>query len=76
MSPKSGAVRNDVLLVESLPFDTAEEAFLAAAEGLRGHVGWLPDGEVAERVNWVGMLHQEAHDEIHQATLAPRAQAS
>ena len=56
MSPKSGAVRNDVLLVGSLPFDTAEEAFRAAAEGLRGHVGWLPDGEVAERVNWVGML--------------------
>jgi hypothetical protein len=48
--------KSDVLLVGSLPFDTAEEAFRAAAEGLRGHVGWLPDGEVQERVNWVGML--------------------
>jgi hypothetical protein len=50
------AVRSDVLLVGSLPFESAEEAFRAAAEGLKGHVGWLPDGEVAERVNWVGML--------------------
>ena len=56
MSPRAGAVQSDVLLVGSLPFATAEEAFRAAAEGLRGHVGWLPDGEVGERVNWVGML--------------------
>src|SRR5215213_4319818 len=48
--------RSDVLLVGSLPYDTAEEAIRAAATGLRGHVGWVPDGEVGERINWVGML--------------------
>jgi hypothetical protein len=52
----TGEAKSDVLLVGSLPFDTAEKAFRAAAEGLRGHVGWLPDGEVKERINWVGML--------------------
>ena len=52
----AGAVRSDVLLVGSLPFETAEEAFRSAAEGLQGHIGWIPDGEIQERVNWVGML--------------------
>jgi hypothetical protein len=57
MSSRDEAMtRSDVLLVGSLPFDTAEEALRATAEGLRGHVGWLPDGEVEERRNWVGML--------------------
>jgi hypothetical protein len=56
MSTLTEPARSDVLLVGSLPFETAEEAFRAAAQGLRGHVGWLPDGEVAERTNWVGML--------------------
>ena len=55
MSTGNGA-RSDVLLVGSLPYDTAEEAIRAAVTGLRGHVGWVPDGEVAERINWVGML--------------------
>ena len=57
MSPdQGGGARSDVLLVGSLPFDTAEEAMRAAGSGLHGHVGWMPDGEVAERINWVGML--------------------
>ncbi len=56
MTTGTEVARSDVLLVGSLPFETAEEAFRAAADGLRGHVGWLPDGEVAERTGWVGML--------------------
>jgi hypothetical protein len=44
------------MLVGSMPFEEVEEVFRAAAEGLRGHVGWLPDGEVGVRKNWVGML--------------------
>ena len=56
MSAANGAARSDVLLVGSLPYETAEEAIRQAATGLRGHVGWLPDGEVGERINWVGML--------------------
>jgi hypothetical protein len=50
------AARSDVLLVGSLPFDTAEEALRAAGTGLQGHVGWLPDGEIGARKDWVGML--------------------
>ena len=64
---------SDVLLVGSLPFDTAEEAFRMSAELLRGHVGWLPDGEVKERVNWVGMLPEyvfSSHPDLEE-TLAP-----
>jgi hypothetical protein len=45
-----------VLLVGSLPFEKAEDAFRMAGSLLRGHVAWLPDGEVEERKNWVGML--------------------
>lgn len=56
MSTQGNGVRSDVLLVGSLPFDTAEEALRLAGEGLRGHIAWLPDGEVGERINWVGML--------------------
>jgi hypothetical protein len=52
----NGAARSDVLLVGSLPFHTAEEALREAAKGLRGHVAWLPDGEIGPRVDWVGML--------------------
>src|SRR5439155_9161436 len=49
-------VHGDVLLVGSMPFDDVEQVFRAAGQGLRGHVGSLPDGEVRERKNWVGML--------------------
>jgi hypothetical protein len=56
MSSGNEPARNDVLLVGSLPFDTAEEALRQAGSGLAGHVGWIPDGEVGPRVNWVGML--------------------
>jgi len=65
--------RSDVLLVGSLPFDTAEEALRAAAEGLRGHVAWLPDGEVKERTNWVGMLPEYVftHHPDLEETIAP-----
>lgn len=49
-------VTGDVLLVGSMPFDDVESVFRAAEEGLRGHVGSLPDGEVGPRKDWVGML--------------------
>lgn len=47
---------SDVLLVGSLPYDTAEAAFRAAGSELNGHIGWLPDGEPGPRQMWVGML--------------------
>ena len=48
--------QSDVLLVGSLPYETAEEAFRVAGTELRGHVGWLPDGEFGPRQMWVGMM--------------------
>lgn len=59
MSASDVVARSDVLLVGSLPYETAEEALREAASGLQGHVGWVPDGEVGPRVNWVGMLPAE-----------------
>ena len=52
---ENGSARSDVLLVGSLPYDTAEEALRAAGKGLKGHVAWLPDGEV-------GAAHQLGRD--------------
>jgi hypothetical protein len=69
-------MRGEVLLVGSLPFETAEEAFRAAAGTLGGHVACLPDGEVGPRTNWVGMLAMlvyRGHPDIEE-TLAPPAQ--
>ena len=48
----------DVLLVGSLPYQNAEDAFRAAGSELHGHVGWLPDGEFGIRQMWVGMILQ------------------
>jgi hypothetical protein len=49
-------MRGDVLLVGSMPFDDAETVFRETAKGLKSHLGCMPDGEVKERKNWVGML--------------------
>jgi hypothetical protein len=49
-------MRGDVLLVGSMPFEDAETVFRETAKGLKGHLGCMPDGEVKERKNWVGML--------------------
>jgi hypothetical protein len=48
--------RGDVLLVGSLPFDTAEEAIGAAAEHLGDHLPAIGDGEVGPRKIWIGFL--------------------
>jgi hypothetical protein len=77
MSPGSDvAMRGDVLLVGSLPFDAAEDALRAAGTALDGHVACLPDGEVGPRTHWVGMLAMlvfSQHPDIEE-TLAPPAQ--
>jgi hypothetical protein len=66
--------RGDVLLVGSMPFDDVEQVFRAAGEGLRGHVGSLPDGEVGVRKNWVGMLPPEvfaSHPQLEEVATPP-----
>lgn len=55
-SANASRMRGDVLLVGSMPFDDAETVFRETAKGLKGHLGCMPDGEVKERKNWVGML--------------------
>jgi hypothetical protein len=63
----------DVMLVGSMPYDDAETVLRKAGEALRGHVGFLPDGEVGERKNWVGMLPEfiySKHPALEE-TLAP-----
>jgi len=45
-----------VHLVGSLPFGNAEDSFRAVTNALAGYVGWIPDGEFGERLNWTAML--------------------
>lgn len=69
----AGRMRGDVLLVGSLPYNDVEQVFRAVGPALRGHAGCLPDGEVAERTNWVGMLPEyiySKHADLEE-TLAP-----
>jgi hypothetical protein len=68
-----GRMPGEVLLVGSLPFDVAEDAFRASAGALGGHVACLPDGEVGPRTHWVGMLAAlvfTEHPDIEE-TMAP-----
>lgn len=44
---------HDLLLVGSVPLDTAEETFRALGPTLGASLPYLPDGEVAERQYWV-----------------------
>ena len=48
--------RGDVLLVGSLPFETAEAAMRAAGEHLGDHLPAVGDGEVGLRKLWIGFL--------------------
>jgi|SoiMethySBSTD1v2_1073268.scaffolds.fasta_scaffold182588_4 hypothetical protein len=43
----------DVLLVGSVPLDTAEEVFRTCAQAVGSRVSSLPDGEVGDRRAWV-----------------------
>jgi len=67
----------DVLLVGSMPFDDVEHVLRACAGELGTHAGCLPDGEIAERKNWVGMLPLlvfSSHPDLEE-TLSPPAEA-
>ena len=67
-------VNSDVLLVGSLPFETAEDAFRSVGEHLSGHIGWVPDGEPGPRQMWVGMLANlvfSQHPDIEQTKTPP-----
>jgi hypothetical protein len=72
-SGNASRMRGDVLLVGSMPFDDAETVFRETAKGLKGHLGCMPDGEVQERKNWVGMLPEFvfAHHPQLEETVSP-----
>ena len=53
---QASRVPGDVLLVGSMPFDTAEEAMRLSGERIGPYVPSLPDGETGDRVTWVGFL--------------------
>jgi hypothetical protein len=46
-------VHNDLLLVGSVPTETAEETFRALAPPLGEWLPFMPDGEIGERQYWV-----------------------
>lgn len=46
-------IKDRLLLVGSVPFDSAQHVFLAASETLGGHLDCIPDGEVLDRRYWV-----------------------
>jgi hypothetical protein len=71
---KGAMADSDVLLVGSLPYQTAEESFRAAGSALRGHAGWLPDGEPGPRQMWVGMMLElvfSKHPDIDETKAPP-----
>ena len=45
-----------VLLVGSVPFESAEEVLMTASEVLGGHLDCIPDGEVLDRRYWIFRL--------------------
>ena len=65
--------RGDVLLVGSLPFETAEEAIRAAAEHLGDHLPAFGDGEVGLRKLWIGFLPMTIYSKHPQLEIAARA---
>jgi len=46
----------DLLLVGSLPYDTAEDALRAVGPTLGPHMAFMPDGEIGERIFWINQL--------------------
>jgi hypothetical protein len=55
----SARVTSDLLLVGSLPADSAESAFRAASELFGDMVFALPDGETGARAAWVGYEREQ-----------------
>ena len=48
---------DDVLLVGSIPLDTAEEVFRSFGATLGPSLKAMPDGEVGPRKHWISRVH-------------------
>lgn len=51
--------KNDLLLVGSIPMETAEDVFASFGAGLGAHMTAVPDGEVGPRAHWVSKVHYQ-----------------
>ena len=56
-------VTGKVLLLGSVPFDTAEQVFRTCAECVGDLVTGLPDGEVGYRAQWINFLAAKVYCE-------------
>lgn len=57
----------DLMLVGSVPYDTAEEVFETFGAGLGNHLAAVPDGEIGPRKHWISKVHFQvmaAHPEF------------
>src|SRR5690242_4105696 len=55
----SACMRQDVLLVGSIPFDTAEQVFREFGKPLGAALKTMPDGEVGPRKHWISRIHYQ-----------------
>ena len=49
-------MNDDLMLVGSVPYDTAEEVFRALGPVLGDAMPFIPDGEIGERISWIAHL--------------------
>ncbi len=52
-------MKDDLLLVGSLPAETAEEVFSRFGATLGNHLAAVPDGEVGPRAHWISKVHYQ-----------------
>jgi hypothetical protein len=55
----SAPARGALMLVGSVPFDTAEEVFRVFGGALGPYLATMPDGEVGDRRRWITRLHYQ-----------------
>ena len=46
----------DLMLVGSIPYDTAEDVFRAIGPKLGEYLPFIPDGEIGDRLYWVNRV--------------------
>jgi hypothetical protein len=56
---ESARMQQDVLLVGSIPLDTAEQVFRDFGKPLGAALKTMPDGEVGPRRRWISRIHQQ-----------------
>ena len=60
-------MHDELLLVGSLPLDTAEDVFKTFGSPLGKYLNAIPDGEIGPRRNWVSRVHYQvfaAHQQL------------